>query len=95
MNVEGRSPTQLAFRRFRKNPRAVISLVLVTLIGVATIFVPILSSHPFDEPHYLQLKTGITTKRLEFMRNSMLVGKMQNGILANLISYFHPGELLI
>ncbi len=52
MNVEGRSPTQLAFRRFRKNPRAVISLVLVTLIGVATVFVPILSSHPFDEPDY-------------------------------------------
>ncbi|MFQ5898639.1 MAG: ABC transporter permease [Candidatus Methylomirabilia bacterium] len=55
---ESPSPTQLALRRFRKNDRAVVSLVLVVLIGLATIFVPILSPHPYDEMNWDYMQGG-------------------------------------
>jgi oligopeptide transport system permease protein len=45
--IEGRSPTQLAFRRFRKNRRAMISFWIMTALGLATVIVPMVSAHDF------------------------------------------------
>ncbi|HLF91979.1 MAG TPA: ABC transporter permease [Planctomycetota bacterium] len=45
--VVSRSPAQLALRRFRKNRRAVICFWLLLAVGLATIAVPLLSSHDF------------------------------------------------
>ena len=45
--IEGRSPTQLAFRRFRKNRRAMVSFWLLLAVGLSTLLVPILSRHDF------------------------------------------------
>jgi oligopeptide transport system permease protein len=45
--VEGRSPTQLALRRFRKNRRAMVSFWLVLAVGLSTGIVPMLSPHDF------------------------------------------------
>jgi oligopeptide transport system permease protein len=45
--VMGRSPTQLALRRFRKNRRAMISFWLVLAVGLSTGLVPLLSPHDF------------------------------------------------
>jgi oligopeptide transport system permease protein len=47
MGVEGRSPTELALRRFRKNRRALASLVLLASIGLATLVVPWISPHDY------------------------------------------------
>lgn len=56
--TESRSPARLALDRFRKNRRAVVSLVLVVLIGLATIFVPVLSPHPYDEMDWEYMQKG-------------------------------------
>jgi oligopeptide transport system permease protein len=40
----------MALRRLRRNVRAVVTLVLVLLIGLATILVPLLSPHAYDDP---------------------------------------------
>ena len=45
--VEGRSPTQLALRRFSKNRRAMASLILVLAVGLSTPLVPFLSPHDY------------------------------------------------
>jgi oligopeptide transport system permease protein len=45
--VQGRSPTQLALRRFRKNRRAMISFWLVLAVGLSTPLVPLLSPHDY------------------------------------------------
>lgn len=49
---ERRTPTQLALRRFRKNRKAVVCFFVLALIGLATIVVPIVSPHEFDDPDY-------------------------------------------
>jgi oligopeptide transport system permease protein len=43
----GRSPTQLALRRFRKNRRAMVSFWLVLAVGISTAFVPMVSPHDY------------------------------------------------
>lgn len=47
---------QQARRRFGRNMRAMASLALVVLIGLATLLVPVCSPHPYDEPdwNYIQ-----------------------------------------
>ena len=40
--VERRTPTQLAYRRFKKNRRAVISAILLVTIGLGTVVIPLL-----------------------------------------------------
>jgi oligopeptide transport system permease protein len=45
--LEGRSPTQLALRRFRKNRRAMLSFWLLLALGLSTLIVPLLSPHDF------------------------------------------------
>lgn len=45
--LEGRSPLQLALRRFRKNRRAMISFWLVLAVGISTPLVPLLSPHDY------------------------------------------------
>jgi oligopeptide transport system permease protein len=45
--IEGRSPTELALRRFRKNRRALGSLALLVSIGLATLVVPWISPHDY------------------------------------------------
>jgi len=52
ITAEGRTPTQLAFRRFRKNRRAVFSAILLLLVGLSTLLVPFLSPHEYDAQHY-------------------------------------------
>jgi oligopeptide transport system permease protein len=49
---EGRSPWQLAMRRFRKNRRAVVSLALLAAVGLATALVPALSAHDYRSQDY-------------------------------------------
>ncbi len=44
---ESRSPLQLAMRRFRKNARALICLILLALTGAATLAVPWISRHDY------------------------------------------------
>jgi oligopeptide transport system permease protein len=45
--LEGRSPTQLALRRFGRNRRAMISFWLLVAIGLSTLFVPLASPHGY------------------------------------------------
>ncbi len=45
--TEGRSPWQLAMRRFRKNRRAFWCFWILLAIGLSTILVPVLSSHSY------------------------------------------------
>lgn len=47
---------QQAHIRFVRNRRAMISLMLVALIGLATVLLPVCSPHPYDEPdwNYIQ-----------------------------------------
>ena len=45
--VEGRSPTQLALRRFSKNQRAIVSFWLLVALGLSTLAVPLVSPHDF------------------------------------------------
>jgi oligopeptide transport system permease protein len=45
--LEGRGPTELAFRRFGKNRRAMISFWLLLAMGVSTLLVPLLSPHDY------------------------------------------------
>lgn len=45
--VEGRSPTQLALRRFSKNRRAILSFFAICALGLATVVVPWISPHDF------------------------------------------------
>jgi oligopeptide transport system permease protein len=45
--IQGRSPTQLALGRFRKNRRAWISFWLLLVLGLSTIVVPWATSHDF------------------------------------------------
>jgi len=50
--TEHRTPTQLALRRFRKNRRALMALVVVTLIGSGTVVIPWVSPHPYDRTKF-------------------------------------------
>jgi oligopeptide transport system permease protein len=47
IGIEGRSPTELAFRRFRKNRRAILSFWIMVALGLATVFVPLVSPHDY------------------------------------------------
>ena len=51
-STDNPSPTHLMLRRFGKNTRALICLLLLVLIGLATVLVPIWSPHPYDEPDW-------------------------------------------
>jgi oligopeptide transport system permease protein len=45
--LESRSPTQLALRRFRRNPRAAVCSALLLALGASTLAVPWISPHDF------------------------------------------------
>jgi len=45
--LEGRSPTQLALRRFAKNRRAMACFWIMLALGLSTVLVPLLSPHDF------------------------------------------------
>lgn len=45
--LEGRSPTQLALRRFAKNRRAMACFWIMLAMGLSTVLVPLLSPHDF------------------------------------------------
>ena len=47
IGIEGRSPTDLAFRRFGKNRRAIISFWVMAALGLATVLVPMVSPHDY------------------------------------------------
>jgi oligopeptide transport system permease protein len=47
VGIEGRSPTELAFRRFRKNRRAILSFWIMVALGLATVIVPLVSPHDY------------------------------------------------
>jgi len=46
------SPTELALRRFRRNRRAAICLVLLFAMGAATVLTPLLSPHDYRSQDY-------------------------------------------
>ena len=48
----GRTPTQLALRRFRKNRKAVVCFFVLVGVGLATLTVPLLSVHDYDRQDY-------------------------------------------
>ena len=54
--LEGRSPTQLALRRFSKNRRAMACFWVMLALGLSTVFVPMVSPHDFR------------TQKLEFQK---------------------------
>ena len=43
------TPTQLAWRRFRRNPLALIGLLIVVLFVVVGLFAPVISPFPYDK----------------------------------------------
>ncbi|HTF58010.1 MAG TPA: ABC transporter permease [Planctomycetota bacterium] len=47
--VESRSPGRMALRRFFKNRRAVICIVLLAIVGLATLIVPWVTRHDYRE----------------------------------------------
>ncbi len=50
---KGKSPFQLAYRRFVKNRMAVVGLILMTIIVLVSIFAPLLTSHdPLESDLY-------------------------------------------
>jgi oligopeptide transport system permease protein len=50
--VKGRSLWADAFRRLLRNKAAVVSAVLLVIIGLSAIFAPYLSPHPYDEVYW-------------------------------------------
>lgn len=52
--VEGRSLWKDARRRFLRNRAALVSLIILTIIGLAVIIGPHLSPYTFDEPRTLR-----------------------------------------
>ncbi|MCD8546935.1 MAG: oligopeptide ABC transporter permease OppC [Aeromonadaceae bacterium] len=52
LEIEGRSLWQDARRRFFKNRAAVLSMVVLSLIGLLVILGPLLAPFPFDEPDW-------------------------------------------
>ncbi len=50
---KGKSPFQLAYRRFVKNRMAVVGLILLTIIVLISVFAPLLTSHdPLESDMY-------------------------------------------
>lgn len=47
--VESRSPGRMALRRFLKNRRAVICVILLAVVGLSTLIVPLVSRHDYRE----------------------------------------------
>lgn len=59
---EGLSPARLALRRFMKNRRAVLSLILLVVIGALTVLVPLVSPRSYfeqDPDHYREPPSGL------------------------------------
>lgn len=56
VSLEGRSPTQLALRRFSRNRRAMACFCIMVALGLSTLVVPLVSPHDFR------------TQRLEFQK---------------------------
>jgi oligopeptide transport system permease protein len=50
--AQSRSPGRMALRRFLKNRRALLAAALLAIVGLATLFVPWVSSHDFREQDY-------------------------------------------
>jgi ABC-type dipeptide/oligopeptide/nickel transport system permease subunit len=48
------SPSQLAWRRFKRNKLAIIGLVIVLAFGFIGIFAPFLAPHPYDKTSLFQ-----------------------------------------
>ncbi len=48
------SPTQLAWRRFKRNKLAIVGLVIVLAFGFIGIFAPLLAPHPYDKTSLFQ-----------------------------------------
>lgn len=48
------SPSQLAWRRFRRNKLAIIGLIIVLAFGFIGIFAPLLAPHPYDKTSLFQ-----------------------------------------
>ena len=59
--LAGRSPTQLALRRFRRNPRAAVSLAILLVLGLSTMLVPWFSPHDFRRQVLEESKKGPTS----------------------------------
>lgn len=51
-----RTPGQLVWRRFKKNKRALVCVVALALMGLATLLIPILSPHDYREQDYDSIK---------------------------------------
>jgi oligopeptide transport system permease protein len=48
-NVESRSPGRMAMRRFFKNRRAVLCILILLVVGLATLIVPWVTAHDYRE----------------------------------------------
>jgi len=96
IGIEGRSPTQLAFRRFGKNRRAIVSFWLMVALGVATVVVPLLSPHDYrtqtleiqKQPPSGSHWMGTDPNGRDLMVRSFMGGRISFavGLLATLVS---------
>jgi oligopeptide transport system permease protein len=94
--LPSRSPFQLALRRFRKNARAVVCLVLLASVGLSTILVPFVSPHDYrtqvlernKQPPDGTYWMGTDGNGRDLMVRSFFGGRISFavGILATLIS---------
>ena len=60
--LAGRSPGQLAARRFFKNRRATVCVWLLAAVGLATIFVPMVAPHDYRAQQLEEVKKAPTSK---------------------------------
>jgi peptide/nickel transport system permease protein len=64
MEEHGLSQRALAWRRFRRHKLAMGSLVLLALIGLATLLAPLIAPYGFSEQHLDQILVGPSSKHL-------------------------------
>lgn len=58
-NVEGSGRWKAAWRRFRRNKLATISLVFVALLVLTAVFAPLIAPYAYDDTDYIARRVGI------------------------------------
>lgn len=58
-NVEGSGRWKAAWRRFRRNKLATISLVFVALLVLTAVFAPLIAPYAYDDTDYIARRIGI------------------------------------
>jgi len=64
---------ELAFRRFRKNRKAVVSFFLLVAVGFGTVAVPFLATHEFDRQDYDYVRSAPLWVGEDALQSALLV----------------------